>query len=811
MIKMRSSVLRGHWVTISLLLFIFILAPTHVVAKMDLPPLLNTEDDYRRYIEELKAQLPEVVTGRPPAIAVTNGGDRLATFVRREQNLMRRLLNEPRYRTLVEQRPDLQTFEVRQVVLAQTRGPGLRGWEEFLHGRSWPQSTVETIAEIRETIAALQARSSTAFFSAIAQVLSKDMRIHLKTPDVRSRWRAISRNFDHDQTERLKKSLRAEAFGLPPDWTLSDLDRIIEEIAQSEDQLVFLIQSLWNPVNRPQDSWLLNDDWDEVLDGLELSLRDVRFIDALRNRYRKKFVDPNASIVTETPQRVLRLREAPPFHAVFRGCVGRDCSTDNSWSFPYSPFERYWWIEDDGGNRLGYVSGAITTFQEHPCLYIRDVTGPNLAAGDVTLILNGFYLAKRFFGADQMTIMPTNFIIQNHFESQRTELHQYPTFQRVIQTFSDEWIRNEYLHGDGSGNTYDSIAIHSNARLIRDHADLGNVRVQLLEADVAPRSSTDQLWSSLLDAMSTGHLVAPQGFSEDIDWRSILDILKNESRLPTQEFYKRVESTFQNADLPISRNLMRKYEIVFERGHLNASNAFSDEKARKKSVRYLQDLIWRQNNKELAGQYIEANLQSLENDVNWIHLLEGLFSRRGAEDAARIQFLWEKGCRFTGVHLSDVAAIWLLGQARSADVANWALDASTQAHTMSPEVAEAVAARLENEDESIPEEISVWVARVYLERSGFIMKAPLALLEAQASMEGDENVLIRFPLALAYVRDMPSDDPFVKTALKILKENIDDEDLPRPWKQKARRVLSAKASLLEEDCEERLTRGRGNG
>jgi hypothetical protein len=629
-------------------------------AAMELPPELHTESEFSTWKQHVIGLVPEIATSTSHPLSSNIEG-----YISKEQALVKMLRENHRYMAEAESRPPLQTFKIIRGATDQVRGPvaGPR-WASELQAvgyqRAFNQQRPYFRKAILDSLADAQKTFSVKIFAGLSRLLTPEERALLSEPNPISKWAAIAEILFRKDMQWIRANFDATLFGLTrPDWRLEDLGTLISETSvPRERNLAVNIERLYSRANH---AWFIEEDLaPELKELVGNDPKLIKFLRELKKNLAKRFAVHDGIVRQAFVNRELVLRELPPYLAIYRGCVGNDCSTTHSYAFPYSPFERNWWIEDTEGKHLGYVSGNITLVDGKPTLYIRDVTGPGLLNNDITMILNGFYLAKKNFGAAKMTLADASFSPQNHFPFQQVELVGYTDLdcKMVDQDFQDFWIRNILTSSIGITAQYDSVNTHIAARLIeRTPGELDGFRIETLEGEPTEQESIllnpERVWSAVstaVQANSVGLLAAVFG-DKKVDLHEFLSLLRNDDQVTVREFYENVKNAFSLQDLPYSQNLAKKFESLFLIGHLNSTDAFTAEENIRRSVRFVTDLFWRSGNPELALPYFKEHIAIFQKSEILRRAVKSLFDRWQNDDVQKVQYLDSVGYSFEGFDL----------------------------------------------------------------------------------------------------------------------------------------------------------------
>jgi hypothetical protein len=788
-------------------LFLIGIAAFTCHAQMLLPPVLSTQAEQESWAMSLRQQIPEIQSS--PSYKLQDQA--LISFITMEQTLVARLKADPRYMEAARTRPALQKFLISRVEYDAAIGDATNErWTIFLREHSAREvHDADAIKDkLVQAFMAWPKKASISFFSGWASLLSKADKNLLSEPDLATRWQNIKTALANKDMEEIRSKFKATRFGInSPDWTWTDLDQIVQEIDNFENEIIMDLQALHSlrVDAEPQEAaWIMA----ELSADVEERAREtntLKLLDALTSRAQKLFVDGEQTIRIERPVQQLVLRELPPYLAIYRGCVGSDCSTSASWAFPYSPYERNWWIEDLKGKHLGYVSGNITLYQGNPCLYIRDITGPGLKEGDIALILDGFYQARYHYGANNMTMTPLAFVTQNHFQLQQAELTRYPgVAANVHQTFQDAWIRDNYLAMGQGGHAYDGIDKHTHVRLVQSTGNAAaHVKLEVLIGDKAldtnPRTNPAVLFNLLNVAVMSKNVNVLEYSHPDanIPWSTLIQAIKNSRRLNVADYQRDIEDAFSDAKLPFSRNLVRKYESMFMEGHMAAPDALSGDKNTRQAIRYVMDLLWRSDNAEPAKDYIEKHLELFESHELMVRNVHSLFERRQPVDVARILTLWNAGYRFKNQKFTPDDLTWLMQSVTEHEIVLWAFAKiapekrkTFQFAEISLEVQHRLAFLLENSDETIDESYSERAAQIlYSIKDLALYASDEVMREVQLSITEDDNLKVQIPLSILYLSKPGNTDPTGLAAYKILKDAQNNMEVSAKWRKESARAL----------------------
>jgi hypothetical protein len=153
---------------------------------------------------------------------------------------------------------------------------------------------------------------------------------------------------------------------------------------------------------------------------------------------------------------VLHLIEVHPDLSVLRGFVGNDCSTDVSFGYPYSPFERNYYVTDADHNFLGYLALSIVEFRGKRTLFFHTIAGPNISHGAADMLVRAVFSARNTIGGEYM-VLPEDRRIAENINFRPIE----EVMRKSVRDVAAEpvvWLDKEYreiISRTGSSSFYD--------------------------------------------------------------------------------------------------------------------------------------------------------------------------------------------------------------------------------------------------------------------------------------------------------------------------------------------------------------------
>ncbi len=238
-----------------------------------------------------------------------------------------------------------------------------------------------------------------------------------------------------------------------------DLGRFIQALKLQESDLDYLKDAaIWRPVLKG------------VLEFLPPSYK-ASFRREAQNCLKKALVHFSASarskpVVLRKGHR-LSLIEVHPDLAVMRGYVANDCATASSFAFPYSPYERTFYIQNGRKQVLGYASLSLVKVEGKASLYLHTITGPSLLQSQADFCISMIERAKEKIGGTRVYLPEDHRIDENvNYQAAREAMKA-----RVDQTapqllsWSDSTLR-KLISKHGNTLFYDGTHKNKLGRLV---------------------------------------------------------------------------------------------------------------------------------------------------------------------------------------------------------------------------------------------------------------------------------------------------------------------------------------------------------
>lgn len=816
------------------LVFVLGFLSTSALAQMILPPEdIATFEGRRRFAEQLMREMPTLASNN----VINYSVDILAQdrgMVSLMDNLMQMVRQDPKYMALAAVRPLPLTFEfytvkaseTTQVAVNQSFVEDLKGYFKAEHLGVFKQSEDEFVYRIEARIAELALAGATAqsngIITGLGSLFPADSRREIlgqKTLELRVT--ELKKAFAKVNEAQLKETFASERFGLPREQLTKALAiKLLDDALEREQELIRLISLLelnskdvLSEEEWPIDSivWMLFEGKGvpDFLETRDLDKKLGNFFGALKSQAKSAFTSEQSGVKVEAADKKIIIKEVPPHLAVFRSCTSSDCSTGSSWAYPFSPMERnyYIYLESNPQLEIGYISGNILEIDGVPTFYLRDITGVNLSPAQIDIIIPGFAAALPYLGVPQMAVAHESFHQgQNHYPPQHQRITQIiQTLPEVKTTFTDAWIRTQYLDRVVATAGYDSPATHARARLWKPedlNYKLAPVRVAVLNGvpvtgEPGRKLSQKELLGRIRHAYLASNPLFLNGTSEDYsDWSRLFAILENDSGLYLKEYYAAVEAEFKKAGIRLSNSIQREFPDLFYKGHLAATDAFMAQDKTLLARTYelvVERYVVTQNFGVFAEIGHEQRTSVLESAAMKKAAAQFL-SRQRPADQTRVNELWNAGFNFD-FEMSPEQFLFMATHANPQDP-NDAMDllertlvAGKMADTDVPRPLLNLVLKLLDNYKAEDETPSVRAARI-LSRLTFTDEELVS--EIKHSVKDEDNVKIRFPLAVALLRSgLELDSESTAIGFVFVQENIRNREIPAEYRREAQAVLDS--------------------
>lgn len=276
----------------------------------------------------------------------------------------------------------------------------------------------------------------------------------------------------------------------------------------------------------------------------------------------------------------LRLVEVPAQLAIFRGCVGNDCSTLYSAAYGQSPMERVFLIQDAEGFNKGYLSATLVRTNGQQALYLHTIAGPRISEADTELIFHAFEQSKDKFAAQSILI-----------PGSKDQVFALVNFETIRKAYYAEMAGKtpsaiQYYDGDVRTQVLDQFSQVAYDRMASNGAGVAlspkksaplNLRYSgspIDKIDLPPIDAKKALLLALDHEFIDQHaiadrIIATAGIGKK-DFMKLVDALYNDGKLPVAAHLENVAREFAAFGVVSDAAFVDEHLIFFQEGMLKA-------------------------------------------------------------------------------------------------------------------------------------------------------------------------------------------------------------------------------------------------
>jgi hypothetical protein len=325
----------------------------------------------------------------------------------------------------------------------------------------------------------------------------------------------------------------------------------------------------------------------------------------------------------------LILSEVPPEIGVFRGFMGGDCATQNSFGYVWGPEDRTFMVKASDGEIKGYVSATyVKQGNGEKSLYLHSINGPRISQSETQALIQGIHQARADLGVKSV-ILPSSAIFElNNFATVRSGIKAMSDGGNPVKiNYTDDYSRNEI--SKVSEGKYELPEINHEGVLVRDLDDVRPLKVRVQPSTVQLKlkniSKSDGLMMALeyerhqkpkmvekiLDAIS----VDAQTFSE------IQLLSRNESKKPIKNYLNELQRKIATLDPTINTEYLMSKKAAIGDGVLRASDAINGE-----NLKFSKTIVLDQINSDHQGQqalaFMSQHPAHFRNDPKIMHAIK---------------------------------------------------------------------------------------------------------------------------------------------------------------------------------------------
>ena len=316
----------------------------------------------------------------------------------------------------------------------------------------------------------------------------------------------------------------------------------------------------------------------------------------------------------------LKLIEVHPYLGIFRGRVGLDCSLSCAFGFPNDPNYRVFFIINEQGEDIGYVTGAKVFLPNGTtAFFINTINGLRVSGITAEIIFSVFSKVRDKLGVEEIVILGTQNESSNlNYQSIREIYRQYRG-KSVRISFEDRSLQLRKIIASQTRSDYEDPKRFKHANYLNEphievHVDVEErpFGISIPEKDI---SKKDQLWIIFKNTKLARKLQLNLDVSKIIG-QSLRQFVQNKEKMPITVYRQKIEELFKA--LSIEEGEKIEFEPLFFEGMLGALDAFHKQYIEKtkerlrifKRMRKFNDielLLW-----AIARGYYEATKYLIE-------------------------------------------------------------------------------------------------------------------------------------------------------------------------------------------------------
>ncbi len=293
----------------------------------------------------------------------------------------------------------------------------------------------------------------------------------------------------------------------------------------------------------------------------------------------------------------LVLTEVPPEIAVFRGYMGGDCATQNSFGYVWGPEDRTFMVRTADGEIKGYASTTyVKQANGEKALYLHSINGPRISQSESQAIIQGIHQARADFGV-KAVVLPSSAVYElNNYAVVRAGIRDMSETSKPVDIqYTDDYSRNEI--SKVSEGKYEIPETNREGYLVRDLDDVRPLKVKVQPSLIQLKPKTVSKLDGILMALEYSQQNKPKIVEKILDaialdgvtFSKIQKANWNEGRLPIADYLKDLQKNIATIDPSVSIESLKTRKAVIGEGVLRASDAIKGENLKfSKSIAYEQ-------------------------------------------------------------------------------------------------------------------------------------------------------------------------------------------------------------------------------
>ncbi len=239
----------------------------------------------------------------------------------------------------------------------------------------------------------------------------------------------------------------------------------------------------------------------------------------------------------------LILTEVHPYHGIFRGNLGGDCSTSLSFGFANSPMERVFFITNKKGEDVGFVNGTKVSLKGGKSAFlINTIAGARVSGIMTENILSALSRSKGALGVDEVVIIGEHNLEDNINYDIIRDVYRKSLGKPVKVTFHDRKTR-KIIDYFSYSSEHDSVFSLENARYLK--LPDTEVSVGIEKRPFAPPGEESAVTFTgaqklMVAAYSPGMASALNITVPSVRGNSFSNLLRNDENLEVAEYKKEI-------------------------------------------------------------------------------------------------------------------------------------------------------------------------------------------------------------------------------------------------------------------------------
>ena len=279
------------------------------------------------------------------------------------------------------------------------------------------------------------------------------------------------------------------------------------------------------------------------------------------------------------------LTEVPPEIGAFRGYMGGDCATQNSFGYVWGPEDRTFMVRTADGEIKGYASTTyVKQANGEKALYLHSINGPKISRSETQAIIQGIHQARGNLGVKSV-ILPSSAIFElNNFATVREGIKAMSDDQKPVKIeYTDDYSRSEI--SKVSEGKYELPETNREGYLLRDLENTRPLKVGVLPAGIQLKPKDVSRLDGILMALEYSQQNKPRIVEKILDaiavdaktFSEIQAMNRNESGLAITDYLKDLRKKIATLDPSVSVEYLRSKTSVIGDGVLKASDAIKGE------------------------------------------------------------------------------------------------------------------------------------------------------------------------------------------------------------------------------------------